>query len=296
MKDQTVQVSVIIPLYNKADTICDTVDSVLGQTHTDFELILVDDGSTDHWRSALGARLDHPKVTLIDQPHAGVSKARNTGIKSAQYAWVSFLDADDRWEPEFLERLITISIEQPSYKAFCSGRFYVDQGKKVRYNNRAIPKNESKAEVYYLKSLAWGNPAINSSNNLLARSLFEDARFDENMSSFEDHELWMRLFSQERLYMLNRGLSFYVRNLGKARKQGEEYLRSCQRYWQTIQNTIQQLPDKRSRFWVRMFLTKWALSESNQEVREALNSRFAKQYLLPVFVISLLRKLKFGNG
>ena len=95
------QVSVVIPAYNYAHFLPEAIASVLAQTGADLELIVVDDGSPDNTPEVC-ARCADPRVRLVRQPNAGLSAARNTGIREARFPYVAFLDADDRWEPGFL--------------------------------------------------------------------------------------------------------------------------------------------------------------------------------------------------
>ncbi len=91
------EVSVIIPTYNRAEYVTQAIDSVLAQTYTDYEIIVVDDGSTDKTREVLEPYMD--KIAYIYQENTGVSAARNRGIKAAKGDWVAFLDSDDEWLP-----------------------------------------------------------------------------------------------------------------------------------------------------------------------------------------------------
>lgn len=93
-------VSVIIPTYNRAKFVTKAIDSVLAQTYSDYEIIVVDDGSTDNTREVLGPYMD--KIIYIYQENAGVSAARNTGIRVASGQWIAFLDSDDIWFPDKL--------------------------------------------------------------------------------------------------------------------------------------------------------------------------------------------------
>jgi glycosyltransferase involved in cell wall biosynthesis len=93
-------VSVVIPTYNRAQFVTKAIDSVLSQTFTDYEIIVVDDGSTDNTKETLKQYRD--KIKYIYQENSGVSTARNTGIKNSTGPWLAFLDSDDKWLPEYL--------------------------------------------------------------------------------------------------------------------------------------------------------------------------------------------------
>ncbi len=100
MVNRTPLVSVVIPTYNRALFVTKAIDSVLKQSFKDYEIIVIDDGSTDGTRKALEAYSN--KITYIYQENSGVSSARNTGIKEAKAEWMSFLDSDDEWKENYL--------------------------------------------------------------------------------------------------------------------------------------------------------------------------------------------------
>ena len=105
-------ISVVIPLFNKADAILSAVQSVQSQTWTDWELIVVDDGSTDGG-AHLVAALSDSRISLVSQANAGVSVARNTGLLRARGDWVALLDADDYWREDHLARLAELALRYP---------------------------------------------------------------------------------------------------------------------------------------------------------------------------------------
>lgn len=105
--------SIIIPLYNKAHTIENTLQTVLSQIFTDFEVLIVDDGSTDDSLELIRQFTTDSRIRIITQENQGVSVARNRGIMEATHPWISFLDADDEWLPEYLEK-VKLTIERVS--------------------------------------------------------------------------------------------------------------------------------------------------------------------------------------
>src|SRR5690554_2358538 len=105
--------SVVIPLYNKEKYISLTLKSVLNQSFKDFEILIVNDGSTDRSVEVV-KKFDDSRIRLVDQPNAGVSAARNKGIKEAKFDWVAFLDADDRWDVEFLSEIANAIKKYPN--------------------------------------------------------------------------------------------------------------------------------------------------------------------------------------
>ena len=115
------RISVVIPLYNKAGSVLAAVGSVLRQSFADFELIVVDDGSTDDGGSVV-AGVEDPRVRLVTQANAGPGAARNRGLADARGEYVAFLDADDEWEPEFLALAVAALDRDPGSGAWVSGR------------------------------------------------------------------------------------------------------------------------------------------------------------------------------
>lgn len=130
-----IKFSVIIPLYNKAPYVRKALDSVFAQTNKDWELIIVDDGSTDNSADVVrelvigNSKLVNDQFRLISQPNAGVAAARNNGVAASHGEYVCFLDADDWWEPNFLEELGRLIREYPDAGLYATNYVYYKPGK-----------------------------------------------------------------------------------------------------------------------------------------------------------------------
>lgn len=117
-------ISVIIPLYNKAHTIVNTLTTVMSQTYQDFEIVIVNDGSTDKSVEVINEHFHDPRIRLINQENAGVSAARNKGVKEAKGDWIAFLDADDEWLPKYLETLTSALYMYPAANMIGCASYY----------------------------------------------------------------------------------------------------------------------------------------------------------------------------
>lgn len=209
-------VSVIIPSYNCAAYIEQTVSSVLAQTLTDFELLLVDDGSTDDTVARVLAFAD-PRIRVIQQANGGVCKARNRGIADAQSPYIALLDHDDWWQPTKLERQLAAMAAHPQagvvYSTFerwhadlATGRFPLPES----FDFSATPDDidpEFSGWIHHLFLLdCW----MLTSTSLFRREVFERCGvFDESLPYSEDWDLWLRVAREWPYVQLRRPLVLY---------------------------------------------------------------------------------------
>ncbi|MDY6851239.1 MAG: glycosyltransferase [Thermodesulfobacteriota bacterium] len=181
-----VLVSVIIPAYNRSSMILCAVDSVLNQTFRNFELIVVDDGSTDQIGSVLAPYLD--RLTLVRQPHAGVSAARNHGISKSQGRLIAFLDSDDYWLPEKLDAQTNFFKENPEAMICQTGETWYRRGRRVNPGRRHCKPSGD----IFLPSLELC--LVSPSAVMMRRELFDCVGvFDEDLPACEDYDLWLRI-------------------------------------------------------------------------------------------------------
>lgn len=178
-------ISVIIPLYNKEKTILRCLNSVLGQTYKEFEVIIVDDGSVDNGVSIIENSISDKRVKIIKQKNGGVSKARNTGAKAANGNWLVFLDADDYWLPDFLLRMHDAANNHKGFAMIQCASFVYDEINDIVHANWMIDKYYHKVVLFnFFRSLETA-PHIGAS--LISRTDFnESGGFNENLKNNED--------------------------------------------------------------------------------------------------------------
>jgi len=181
-------ISVVVPLYNKANSIGETLRSVLCQTYNEFEVIVVDDGSTDGSSEVVKAIVDS-RITIINQENSGVSAARNAGILAANGEIISFLDGDDIWAPHYLESLVKLIIEYPDCTIWGLGYGQLTNGKEYSQSNKSF--NGYRGII----NDVWNNyPGIWTGSSSSRKSILIDVGlFDERMTHGEDMDMWWRL-------------------------------------------------------------------------------------------------------
>lgn len=192
-------INVVIPLYNKAPTIAQAVASVQAQTWQDWRLIVVDDGSRDggaDWVEAEACR--DARVSLVRQPNAGVSAARNRGVAEATSDLVAFLDADDVWLPEHLASLSALHAWQPAAPAWAAAYRLVDDvgGDRPVRTRDAARGGRYLIEDYFAESVALEFPLHSSAVMVSKAALLAVGGFPLGVGSGEDLLTWARLSCQ----------------------------------------------------------------------------------------------------
>ena len=193
-------VSAIIPTFNRASKVARAIASVLSQTISDFEIIVVDDGSTDRTPSALmsfGSR-----IRVITHSHQlGVSAARNSGVKSTTSPLIAFLDSDDHWLPEKLAVQLSFFLEHPEAVACQTQEKWIRNGLPVN------PKRKHLKPSGDIFSQSLKLCLVSPSAVMLKRSLLEDVGlFDETFPWCEDYDLWLRVTCRYPVYLIDQTL------------------------------------------------------------------------------------------
>lgn len=183
--------SVIIPLYNKEYFIINTLQSVLAQTFSDFEILLINDGSTDESEAVAKTITDH-RIRFFNKENGGVSTARNFGISQAKSSYITFLDADDYWYPDFLQTMRNLIEKFPEQKVF-AGAIEIETSKNVMPGQYSIQKTAETEIVDYFEA-SEKESVIFTSCAVFHESVFEKVGvFDPEIRSGQDIDLWIRI-------------------------------------------------------------------------------------------------------
>lgn len=290
------KVSVVIPAYNAMTYLPETVESVLKQTFSDYEVLIINDGSSDHIVEWADQATD-PRVRIISQQNQGVSAARNTGIAQAQGEYIAFLDADDLWEPTKLEKQVGCLEANPSVGLVYTWTALIDQ---FGQPTRRVWTSHIEGNVW--EQIVVNDMISNGSSPMVRRRCFETAGvFDPNISSSEDRDMWTRIAVNYPFAVVKEVLTFYRRHPHNTTNQRQKMIQDLR---QVIEKTFETAPLEslylRNRSYGQMNLFQaWnSIDERNyQEARhfqqQALlhypQLRYSENYIRLSFAIAMMR-------
>lgn len=186
------KVSIIIPTYNRAALLTASVQSVLQQTYTDFELLIVDDGSADNTDIIVESIKDE-RIRYLKMPeNKGVAAARNEGIRQAKYDYIAFQDSDDYWKPDKLKKQMEFLTQRPEAGLlYCPYECKKTDGSTILVPDYNIPSEEKQGNIYRYMLLrnTIGTPGVLVSRHCLEKS----GLFNESLTCLEDWELFLRI-------------------------------------------------------------------------------------------------------
>ena len=191
------EISVIIPTYNRCDLLKRAINSVIKQTITPKEIIIVDNGSTDQTFQMVSSLF--PEINYFIEKKRGVSAARNKGILESKSKWIAFLDSDDAWKPTKLEK-------QMEYSVFNQDKYRIIHTDETWYRNKKflnqLKKHKKSGGNIFKNSLQLC--CISPSSVVLKKQIFDDyGLFDENLEVCEDYDMWIRITAKEEVGFLD---------------------------------------------------------------------------------------------
>ena len=191
------EISVIIPTYNRCDLLKRAINSVIKQTITPKEIIIVDNGSTDQTYQMVSSLF--PEINYFIEKKRGVSAARNKGILESKSKWIAFLDSDDAWKPTKLEKQMEFSI-------FNQDKYRIIHTDETWYRNKKflnqLKKHKKSGGNIFKNSLQLC--CISPSSVVLKKQIFDDyGLFDENLEVCEDYDMWIRITAKEEVGFLD---------------------------------------------------------------------------------------------
>jgi glycosyltransferase involved in cell wall biosynthesis len=194
--NNNIKVSIIIPTYNRGWIIKEAIESVLAQDFIDFELIVVDDGSTDNTSEILHSYRED--ITVFQQNNKGVSAARNRGLSEASGRFIAFLDSDDLWLPKKLSRQVDYFNLNPDAMICQTEEIW------IRNNMRVNPKKRHKKLSGMIFEPSLDLCLVSPSAVMIRRSLFEEVGgFDETLPACEDYDLWLRISCRYPVFLID---------------------------------------------------------------------------------------------
>lgn len=202
-------ISIIIPLYNKVKSITQTLNCVMQQSYQDFEVVVVDDGSTDGSIDIVHKFLDE-RIRVVSKSNGGVSSARNVGIKEAKYNYIALLDSDDYWESNYLEEQARMITDFPQAAMWGMGWGYIEKEgcKTMQAHYTDTPNLRGYVDNHWNKTKK--SNIFCSSSVVIRKDVFEKVGyFDERMAYSEDLDMWWRIILNYPVAFNSKILAFY---------------------------------------------------------------------------------------
>ena len=191
-------ISVVIPTYNREEVLQRALASVYAQTYKPKEVIIIDDGSTDKTSQILKL---FPDAKYYFQKNAGVSSARNSGIKKASYEWIAFLDSDDEWHRDKLQEHLELHLNKPKLLMSYTDEKWIRDAKEVK-----VAKKYAKVDKDIFSS-SLSHCIIAPSSALMHKSIFDSVGlFDETLEVCEDYDIWLRVLLKHQIGLVNKKL------------------------------------------------------------------------------------------
>ena len=203
-------ISIVIPLYNKEKQIGNTLNSVFNQTFQDFEIVIINDGSTDNSVDVV-EQINDTRIRLINQENQGVSAARNCGIEEAVFNYIAFLDADDEWNPQYLETQVKLIENYPECQVFACAYDFKKGEKSLPLILNKMPFEKDGILSNYFDVASCSHPPICSINIVVEKqAIVSIGGFPQGIVSGEDLLTWARLAVRYKIAYNRQPLATFV--------------------------------------------------------------------------------------
>lgn len=206
---KTPMFSVVVPLFNKESSIKRCIDSVLEQSYDNLELLVINDGSTDKSCKVLSEIVD-TRLKVINKPNGGVSSARNTGIQHAKGKYIAFVDADDNYEPNFLEEIFNLIRHYPDADAYTTGYYKNKSGKQIK---SYVPSGHRGVDFVVNDFFSlWANGSFFCASSVVVKSeyfLNHQKYFPVGESMGEDQDMWFHIAEHGKIAYTSKFMSNY---------------------------------------------------------------------------------------
>lgn len=293
------KVSIVIPAYNAMSYLPETLENVLKQTFDDFEVIVINDGSSDETEQYV-FQIKDPRIKLIYQENQGLAGARNTGIAHAEGEYITFLDADDLWEPTKLEKQVQVLEENPEVGLVYTWVVLINE--KGESTGRVF-KNYAEGNVW--EKLTEHNIIECGSVAMVRRHCFETCGvFDRNLRSFvEDWDMWLRIANHYSFKVIKEPLVYYRQHSTSASRNWEAMEQSFQlvieKAFDSVPPELQYLKN-RSYGFTKLCLAWKPLQSVQKDYKKAIDFRkqavayypqlrFSKEYFRLSLAIAIMR-------
>lgn len=286
-------VSVIIPVYNSAHTILRAINSVLNQTFVDYEVIIIDDGSTDNTKELIA---NIKEVNYSYQNNMGASSARNHGAHLAKGKLLAFLDADDAWHPQKLELQVAAFSKYSHIGACYTSRIHLKAGDSLppfaQYDNPTIIIHTSVTEIFECPFL--GTPSV-----MMPLTIFKELNgFDETLSTAEDADLWLRTANRYNIACIDAPLTVVFRSKNSLRSFNinNTYRNNivvidkfCNENSDFVSNHGKMVRDSKAKVYEQWGSSLLAVGQTKREIADArryfLQSLFLRLTLRPIYLL-----------
>ncbi len=201
-------ISVVIPTYNRKDLVVEATQSILLQEPKNFEVVIIDDGSTDGTKEYIDS-LKLP-VIVISKKHGGISSARNEGIKYAKGEYIAFLDSDDVWLPTILKSQLEFLESNPHIPLVYTDQYIESNGEKLEKTRFSLSDTNHQERSKFNLTGFMKNPPIHISSVMVRKSIFDEiGLFNEDLKIHEDTDMWNRISQKYELGYIEKPLSIF---------------------------------------------------------------------------------------